>query len=191
MPNCSVPRRSALSLEEAMTRFAAGDDRAFARVVELARDPIVRAITCATRDSVLAEDVAQETFVKIWHARETYRPGSSVLPWARTIARRTLIDVLRKSRLEREAARQLGATTDRAASGCLTDQLDARRASRTLFTAMRRLPRKQAEALYILGTEGISLVDLARRLGDSALAVRLRVFRARSALRAELALAAG
>lgn len=192
-----VQDRACLNLEDAMTllahggearaRDAAQDKTVFQQVYRLAWLPVVRCIECATRDRALAEDIAQQTFIKVWHARGAYQPGSKVLPWMRTIARRTLIDVIRRRQLERQTLRRMRAdSTGSFADPRLEEAVDARRASRTIWATMERLPAKQAEALRLVASEGGSLVDLAERLGDSPLALRLRLHRARATLRKSL-----
>lgn len=157
----------------------------FQEVYRLAWRPVVRCIECATGNPALAEDVAQETFIKVWNARASYQPGAKVLPWMRTIARRTLIDVLRRARLERRSLRHIQRATEETCSR-LDEATDARRTSRALQVHMAQLPSKQNELLRLLVTEGGSLVQLAERLGDSPLAVRLRLHRARATLRRSL-----
>lgn len=173
------------NLEQAMGRFSAGDDAAFSSVYALAWEPVVRALLCATHDRALSEDVAQETFLKIYAARDAYRPGARVLPWARTIARRTLIDFVRRQTLERAFAKTVASSTVEA-HGRTDEQLDAKRAAARTLEALALLPPRQAQALELVTTDGATVVDIARRLGETALAVRLRVHRARACLREQL-----
>ncbi|MFO0551567.1 MAG: sigma-70 family RNA polymerase sigma factor [Polyangiaceae bacterium] len=173
------------SLEEAMGRFSAGEDAAFGRVYALAWEPVVRALVCATHNRALAEDVAQETFLKIFAARDSYRQGARVLPWARTIARRTLIDTVRRQTLERAFAKTAAASSVES-HGRTDERLDAKRAATRTLDALAQLPPRQAQALELVTTDGATVVDIARRLGETALAVRLRVHRARACLRLQL-----
>lgn len=159
---------------------------AFQRVYRLAWLPVVRCIECATRDAALAQDIAQETFIKVWHARASYQPGAKVLPWMRTIARRTLIDALRRARLERQTLRHIKHDAGTFQDARLDEAADARRTSQAIVVTMEQLPPKQAEALRLVAREGGNLAHLAERLGDSPLALRLRLHRARATLRKSL-----
>ena len=71
-----------------MERYADGDADAFDEVWRTLA-PVVRA--CQRRwigDTALAEDLVQETFLRVHHARARYRSGAPVGPWVLTIARR-------------------------------------------------------------------------------------------------------
>lgn len=173
------------TLEDAMRRFSLGDDKAYARVYASAWEPVVRAIQCAVKSRALAEDVAQETFIKIYGARETYRLGAKVLPWARTIARRTLIDTMRRQAMERSYVSSI-ASSSRELESRADEQLDAKRAAEKTLEAIGRLPKRQAKALELVTSEGATVVEIAERLGETPLAIRLRVHRARAFLRSEV-----
>ncbi len=168
-----------------MLRAKGGDRSAFAKVYALGWEPVRRAVESAGFDRSLAEDVAQETFVKLWFAKESYSPALRVLPWARTIARRTLIDVLRRRRTERAVARTLE-TAGPSPSASVDASIDARRRVRAVEESMRALPPSQARALAAVATNAASLSDVAKELGESPVALRLRVHRARAALRSRL-----
>lgn len=168
-----------------MLRAKGGDRLAFARVYALGWEPVRRAVESAGFDRSLAEDIAQETFVKLWHAKESYSPHLRVLPWARTIARRTLIDVLRRRRTEREMSRTIEMAAPLACAS-IEASVDARRRVRAVVESMRSLPQTQARALAAVATTAASLSDVAREMGESPVALRLRVHRARAALRSRL-----
>ena len=65
------------------------------------------------RNPPLAEDLAQQTFLKVHRARETYATGAPVEAWVFTIARRTFIDEWRKRARSREGLSDDGELTGR------------------------------------------------------------------------------
>ena len=87
-------------LERAMTRFAGGEDGALGDVYDLASPAVFTFLLRMCRDRSLAEDLTQETFLRIHRARGLYRVGAAVLPWAYTIARRLFLDAVRARRIE-------------------------------------------------------------------------------------------
>ena len=55
----------------------------------------------AVNDSESARDLVQETFIKVWQRCATFRAASELLPWIKSILRRTTIDFLRRRQRER------------------------------------------------------------------------------------------
>src|SRR5664279_2135342 len=87
-------------LDRAMARFAGGEDAALAEVYDLGAPAVFTFLLRLSNDRPLAEDLTQETFLRIHRARGLYRSGASVLPWVYTIARRLFLDNVRSRRGE-------------------------------------------------------------------------------------------
>lgn len=83
-------------LSDAMSRYADGDARAFVVVYEALAPVVGRCMRRWINDPALADDLVQETFLRVHRARERYRPGAPVGPWVITIARRLSIDAHRR-----------------------------------------------------------------------------------------------
>jgi RNA polymerase sigma-70 factor, ECF subfamily len=64
------------------------------------------------RDRDAARDLVQEAFIKVWRRCATFQGESELLPWIRTILRRTLIDRLRKESREVAIEDEQGLTTE-------------------------------------------------------------------------------
>ena len=176
------------SPDEAMDRFAAGELAAFAEVYAAARPRIERTLGRLTRQRAAAEDLAQETMLRIYRARASWRPGGRVLPWAHAIARRLFIDRVRSHRRERQAYdalahREAQRGGDARADTCLV----ARRKAAALAATVERLPPTQREALRLVCLDGKSLAEASAQLGETNVTVRVRVHRARSTLATALA----
>jgi RNA polymerase sigma-70 factor (ECF subfamily) len=177
-------------LNAAMDRYANGDARAFT-VLHRALQPRLLAFLMrmtGTAASALADDLTQETFLRMHRARATFAKGGAVIPWAYAIARNVYIDHVR-------AARQR--TTERLPSDPGAEPADPRAndaeataiASQTAAAVERVLasiPAAQREAFVLLRYEGLSVQDAAAVLGATQTAVKLRAFRAYEALRGEL-----
>jgi RNA polymerase sigma-70 factor (ECF subfamily) len=168
-----------------MTRYASGDEAAFAIVYDELSPRIFGYLVRQTRDSARAEDILQQTFLQIHRARGTFVPGAEVLPWAFAIARRLMIDSFRRGRkevLEDDQARDERPALDPAADDLVQAQEVATRIRRELA----RLPETQRAAFELVKQEGLSLAEAAQVLGTSVAAVKLRAHRAYEALRAVL-----
>lgn len=127
-------------------------------------------MSAATRSE--AEDLLQETWLRVHRARHTYRPGEPVRPWIYAIARRTAVDGYRGRRRE-----QL--------TGSLPELAQPERRGEELeFTEMvRELPEAQREVLTMLKVSGMSLEEVARATSTTVGAVKQRAFRAYESLR--------
>ena len=127
-----------------------------------------------TRDAALAEDAAQEAFLRAFRALPRYRQQSSFAAWVRTIAVNAAIDIVRRRRPETPIA-------DHAArSGEEKRQEDLDLLRRALST----LAPLDREILLARELEGIGDEAIAGRLGLTVTSVRVRVHRARKKLRA-------
>jgi len=178
-------------LDRAMARFAAGEDAALAEVYDLGAPAVLTFLLHLGGDRALAEDLTQETFLRIHRARGLYRLGAPVLPWAYTIARRLFIDSVRSRQheagsvaldVETTAPSHLGAAAlpspeDLLADGELAQAVDE---------ALAKLPEAQASTFRLLKGEGLSVAEVAAVMGTSKGAVKVRAHRAYLALRALL-----
>jgi RNA polymerase sigma-70 factor, ECF subfamily len=86
-------------LEEAVQRARAGDDDAFATLVETYQTPIYNLCYRMLGEAGEAEDAAQETFLRAYHQLARYDPARSFKTWLFAIANHHCIDRLRKRRL--------------------------------------------------------------------------------------------
>ena len=176
-----------------MDRFAAGDDGALGDVYDLAAPAVMTFLMGLTRDRQLAEDLTQETFLRIHRARGLFHPGAPVLPWAYTIARRLFLDDVRARRATRVVSNdpapgardgEDGPALDVAAGGPSAEELLAdRELSQALDEALHKLPESQASAFRLLKGEGLSVAEVATIMGTTKGAVKLRAHRAYEALR--------
>jgi RNA polymerase sigma-70 factor (ECF subfamily) len=122
-----------------------------------------------TRDPHLAEDLAQETFVKATRALLGWR-GENAAAWLLTIARNVLIDHVRRHRRELDLpdADELGVPALHVAA---TDVRDA----------LERLPEQQRRLLKLVYFEGFSLVEVAAMTGRTHASMKTALWRARNA----------
>ncbi len=181
-----------------MDRYAQGEDTAFAQVYDELAPRLYGYLLRQTRSRERAEDLVQQTFLRIHRARGHFVAGSAVTPWAFAIARRLLIDGVRRGRREVigieddeasiEAAAGLGTAAGAWGAGEVDPEAWARanQLARTLGQELARLPENQRVAFELVKQEGLSLREAAAVLGTTVAAVKLRAHRAYIALRGAL-----
>ncbi len=168
-----------------MERYAAGDDAAFAAVYDALAPRLFGYLLRQTREVARAEDVLQQTMMQIHRARGSFIPGAEVTPWAFAIARRLLVDSVRRGRREAlspDGEPDAGASREAAAD----DLVQARQLAERLEHELSKLPPAQRVAFELVRTEGLSMAEAAQVLGTTVAAVKLRAHRAYEALRGAL-----
>jgi RNA polymerase sigma-70 factor (ECF subfamily) len=180
-----VSSRSLAACDAAMTRYASGDDAAFAMVYDELSPRLYGYLVRQTRDFARAEDVLQQTFLQMHRARGSFVAGAEVLPWAFAIARRLVIDGFRRGR--REVLEGTQTPDERPALDPPADTLvEAQELATRIQRELARLPETQRAAFELVKQEGLSLAEAAQVLGTTVAAVKLRAHRAYEALRAVL-----
>ena len=175
------------TLNRAMDRYACGEQAAFALVHRALYPRLVAFLARMTGSSALADDLVQETFLRMHRARATFAAGAAVLPWAYAIARNVHLDHARASKLRRTERLPSDPGAEPRASEDAEADAVAREAARRVERVLASLPAAQRDAFVLLRYEGLSVQDAAAVLGATPTAVKLRAFRAYEALRAELA----
>jgi RNA polymerase sigma-70 factor (ECF subfamily) len=134
-----------------------------------------------TGEPQAAYDLTAETFAQAWTSRNRFRDraGGAGGPWLFAIARNVLVDSVRRRRLERSACERLGIPVETAAEpdDSWLEGLDE---------ALGSLPAGQAEAVRLRVVDELEYEDVARRLGTTPAAARVRVHRGLAALRHRL-----
>lgn len=187
MTGVGVITASDAQLNEAMDRYAGGDGAAFGVVYERLAPRLLAFLRRGTPDA-LAEELLQQTFLQMHLARERYRTGLDVVPWAFAIARRLRIDLHRKS------GREVGgdeAPESASRDPSPHDALAARETASTLQRGLSELPQSQREAFELVKSAGLSHAQAAEALGTSVTAIKVRVHRACEALRVATSYASG
>lgn len=169
----------------AMERYSAGDGEAFARVYDALAPRLFAYLFRQTRDRSRAEDLLQQTMLHIHRARDRFIPGAQVTPWAFAIARRLLVDSLRRG--SREVLSDDGEVDAGPDRGPMADEVaQARELAIRVERVLAKLPQSQRTAFELIKNEGLSVAEAAEVLGTTVAAVKLRAHRAYEALRGAL-----
>jgi RNA polymerase sigma-70 factor (ECF subfamily) len=134
-------------------------------------------------DRRAAQDLLQETFLRVFAQREAYRPTASFTTWLFTIARNLLID---RGRLARTRPEALGDEPLREVVDPSPDPLavlEGRSLEERLQAAVERLPPFQREVVLLSRFAGLSHDEIAHVTGASPGAVRVALHRGLRRLR--------
>lgn len=132
----------------------------------------------------LADDVAQEAFLRVWRAAPRYRPEAKLTTWLYRIVVNLCHD------RHRRAARALAPLTDdvpEPAAEPTPDPLEADERAVRVRRALDALPERQRAAVVLHRYEGLSHREVAEALGATEKAVESLIVRAYAKLRRELA----
>jgi RNA polymerase sigma-70 factor, ECF subfamily len=132
------------------------------------------------RDDVTADDLTQETMLKVFRSREALRDGQRIEAWLYRIARTTLIDFYRRQRPGLELPSNLADAPAEPA-----DEVTVAMTS-SLRIFLEELPEAYREPVRLAEFEGLPLAKIALRMGLSLTAVKSRVRRGRTMLRKKL-----
>jgi RNA polymerase sigma-70 factor, ECF subfamily len=167
-----------------ISETARGDHRAFGRIVAAHQDRIFAYLGRMGLDNAMAEDVAQETFIRVWRHAGKYNPRlASVTTWILTIARN--LAVTRLSRPGGRAETPVSAETLEIASDApLPDeQLVTLQRQHRLHAALAGLSAADRSLLSSSYIDQLGLAEIARIEGCSIGAAKVRLHRARQRLR--------
>jgi len=169
-----------------MAAIASGDEAAFARLVGEQSPPLLRfARTLLTAGTAEAEEVVQETFLRLWQQAATWQPNGRVTTWLYQVAYRLCIDTLRRRR--RSVSVDIADTEDIADEAPRPDQRLLRIDDiRALRAAIEQLPERQRTALVLFHFQEMSQADAAAVMSIGESAFESLLARARRRLRLHL-----
>jgi len=169
------------STESLMARYQKGDFAAAAALVNRLSPQLHRFFLVQMVSRRYADDLLQETWMRIHQVRHTYRPGQPVLPWLYAIARHIRVDHYRKARRAGIRERSLDEHFDipQSAKGEAAHLPD-------LDALLATLPESQREVIAMLKIADMSLEEVARATASSVGSVKQKAHRAYEKLRDRL-----
>lgn len=180
---------------ELMLRVSRGDADSFGVLLNRHRGPLLSYFIRMVRDPALAEDLAQEVFLRVYQARERYQPEARFTTWLYRIATNLALNALRDRRSEPvllEAAMEpegdLASPLERAADvrPTVEQQLAESDRQRLIRQAIETLPEKQRAAVILHKYQEVDYRQIASILKISESAVKSLLFRAYESLRVRL-----
>jgi len=185
----------AMSDAEIMLRVRAGDDAGFNFLIEKYRKPIVNFMYRMVHNQAVAEELAQDVFLRVYRSRETYRAEAKFTTWLYRIATNLGVNHARDTKHERSAQTiyldqpdpETGTTPDVAD---MHPGAEAEMVRDERMKAIRRhvmaLPERQRTAVLMHKYQGLDYKEIGAVLHLSESATKSLLFRAYQTLRERL-----
>jgi len=178
-----------------MLRVAAGDDSAFNYLAEKYHRPIIHFLFRMVRNEAIAEELAQEVFLRVYRSRESYRAEAKFSTWLYRIATNLAVNHARDTKHER-SARTVYLDAPDEETGTAPDVADDEpTAEQNLLRAERMkairahvmaLPERQRMAVLMHKYQGMDYREIGEVLKQSESATKSLLFRAYQTLRDKL-----
>jgi RNA polymerase sigma-70 factor (ECF subfamily) len=170
-----------------VSRLRAADADAFDAVHAHYNARLFNFLVRLSRRRDVAEDLLEETWLRLVSGSTRLRPDTQLGPWLFTVARNLFVSYRRSRALEDSHAGGLLALWPSGTPGSTPfDMAAANETLRRLEAAIGSLPVKYREALLLVGVEGLRPVEAAAVCGITPDALRQRVSRARALLLTQL-----
>jgi RNA polymerase sigma-70 factor (ECF subfamily) len=167
--------------EELMLAYGRGDPGAFDTLYRRHRGALFRFILRAIKQRPAAEELFQETWIRVIEASKRYAPQARFTTWLYTIAHNLLVDHWRRKGL---SLVQLDEDPVAAAPDNPARQAEAREALARLLRAIEALPAAQREAFLLHEEAGLSIAQIAAVTGSGEEAAKSRLRYAMAKLKA-------
>jgi RNA polymerase sigma-70 factor (ECF subfamily) len=196
-PRTTSLENGAVALTDAdlMLKVKAGDDSAFEYLAEKYRRPMLGFMYRVTRNTHLAEELAQEVFLRVYRARATYNAEAKFSTWLYRIASNLSVNYIRDTKHERpemsvsldEPDEETGTTLDLADKSLDAEQQLLRRERMAAIKRhVQALPERQRTAVLMHKYQGMDYRQIADILHISESATKSLLFRAYETLRDRL-----
>jgi RNA polymerase sigma-70 factor (ECF subfamily) len=191
MANCA----DTVSDADVMLRVKAGDESAFAFLVQKYRRPMVGFLYRMCHNPSTAEELAQEVFLRVYRSRESYEASAKFTTWLYRIATNLAVNYARDSHHERaevtvrldEPNRETGTLPDLAdESLTVEEQMLRRERLAAIRSKVSALPERQRMAVILHKYQQMDYREIAGVLKLSESATKSLLFRAYETLREQL-----
>jgi RNA polymerase sigma-70 factor (ECF subfamily) len=175
--------------EDLLRRCARGDAAAYRELVERVEKPLVNFILRFVGERHVAEDLFQETFVRVVKTLATFRPEASLSTWIFTIARNLSLDWLKAKRRHREMALDAASSEQkgrviyfkdvlRSGAAAPQDRAESTEEERRVAAALPLLSPIKREALVLRVYAGLQYSEIARIQDAPVGTVKFRIHEA-------------
>ena len=180
---------------EVMLRVKTGDDSAFEYLVQKYRRPMVSFMYRMARNATVAEDLAQEVFLRVYRSREKYEASAKFTTWLYRIATNLAVNYARDTRHERpentvsidEPDDDTGLTVDVPDTSLSAEEAIIRRERMAAIRErVQALPERQKMAVIMHKYQQMDYRHIAQILKLSESATKSLLFRAYETLREQL-----
>jgi RNA polymerase sigma-70 factor (ECF subfamily) len=193
--SAATPPSEALSDAQIMLRVKAGDDSAFEYLVQKYRRPMLSFMYRMAHNTAVAEDLAQEVFLRVYRSREKYEASAKFTTWLYRIASNLAVNHARDTRHQRpentvsldEPEPETGLTMDLPDTSPTAEEAIVRRERlAAIRQRVEALPERQKMALIMHKYQQMDYRQIAEVLKLSESAIKSLLFRAYETLRGQL-----
>ena len=149
--------------------YLQGNESALAELINRHQQKVFTYIRMLVKDSQLAEDVVQETFLAVYRSRHTYNPTFAVSTWVWTI----LLNLVRRTRIRLATRQQHEAASLAVRSVQIPSNRDEDREQLDLWLSL--IPEAEADALRLRFFGELSFEQIAASMESSVSGAKLRV----------------
>ena len=164
---------------DTIERSESTEESPFAAIVNEHGASVYRLAKSVVRDSALADDVAQETFIKVWKHLGEFRGEGSLRGWILRIAHNESVSTLRRIRDSATAPERMPEGSDPITINRI---VEGRVAAGELMDALEELDELSRAIVVLREVEGLSYDDIAATLDVPIPTVKTRLLRARREL---------
>jgi RNA polymerase sigma-70 factor (ECF subfamily) len=168
-------KADAASDEELVRRARDGDQTAMNRLVDRHHGAAFRVALSLVADPDLAQDVAQDAFLRAFRGLEGFRGDASFRTWMLTIAANTAKGALRKMMRRRETALD-GVAPVASPEASPEDRAAIEEEAAKARAMLAKLPEKQRMSVQLRVDEGLSFREIGEVIGSSEGAARVNYF---------------
>lgn len=130
-----------------------------------------------------AEDVVQDTLMKVWDRRDSWQEIESIEAFSLTICRNIALDKVKRSSWSNESLDKAGVEPQASASATPYKRAEQRDMLDMVRRIVNSLPEKQKTCMQLRDFEGKSYKDIAQVMGISEEQVKVSIYRARQAVK--------
>ena len=168
---------------ESYRKFLQGDESGLDEIIIAYRNGLILYINSIVKDVTLAEDTAEETFVKLFAKRPRYTGDASFKTFLYTIGRNTAIDAMRRrvTHTSIDECEEIPSPGEGIEEILIREEREA-----ALLREIANLKPEQSQALWLVYYEGMSTKEAAAVMKKSVHATEQLLYRARQELKAKL-----
>jgi RNA polymerase sigma-70 factor (ECF subfamily) len=188
-----APRDDRDADAELMLRFQSGDEEAFAALVRSFQGRVVSLAYRYLGSAADAEDLAQEVFLRVYRAKESYERSAKFSTWIYRITANASLNFIRGRKARRKVSGAMpGGSDDDAAdfedesARAPGEQMEKDELAQVLRRIVDDLPERQRIAIVLNKYEGLSYEDVASSMEMSVMAVKSLLTRARVNIKEKL-----
>jgi RNA polymerase sigma-70 factor (ECF subfamily) len=167
-----VNDKEKLSDESLLERFLKGEEWAFEMIIERHKDKVYGIAFSIVRNRAIAEDISEETFIKLYYKANTFKGRSKFTTWLYSVTSNTAKNHLRGINKKHSEIDIEDITTLKSSIAEPDKMAEASIINERINKALEKLPERQREVFVMRNLNGLSIEETAEVLGVTQGAVK-------------------